>query len=95
METRRLLELVAVTACTSVALANTAPAATAGQPKPGRRPVPVLMHHVIAEPPTSAPFPDLYVSAELQAQVRWLEAAVTPRHANSAPDRTAARSRST
>jgi peptidoglycan/xylan/chitin deacetylase (PgdA/CDA1 family) len=76
MDTRRVLELVAATACTCVALANTAPAATAGQPKPDRRPVPVLMYHVIAEPPASAPFPDLYVRrVELQAQVRLLAAA--------------------
>jgi peptidoglycan/xylan/chitin deacetylase (PgdA/CDA1 family) len=34
------------------------------------------MYHVIADPPASAPFPDLYVSrADLQAQVRWLERA--------------------
>ena len=41
--------------------------------KPDRRAVPVLMYHVIDEPPRSAPFPGLYVSrAELRAQVRWL-----------------------
>lgn len=41
--------------------------------KPDRRAVPVLMYHVIGEPPRSAPFPDLYVSgSELQAQVRRL-----------------------
>ena len=35
--------------------------------------MPVLMYHVIGEPPRSAPFPDLYVSrAELRAQVRRL-----------------------
>ena len=39
-----------------------------------RRPVPILMYHVIGDPPASAPFPDLYVSrADLRAQVRWLE----------------------
>ena len=41
--------------------------------KPDRRAVPVLMYHVIGEPPRSAPFPDLYVSrSDLQAQVRRL-----------------------
>ncbi len=41
--------------------------------KPDRRAVPVLMYHVIGEPPRSAPFPDLYVSrSEFQAQVRRL-----------------------
>lgn len=42
-------------------------------PSPTRRAVPILMHHVIAEPPPSARFPDLYVPpTELRAQVRWL-----------------------
>ena len=44
--------------------------------RPNERPVPILMYHVIADPPASAPFPDLYVSrADLRAQVRWLERA--------------------
>lgn len=38
-----------------------------------RRPVPVLMYHVIDDPPRSAPYPDLYVSRkELAEQVRLL-----------------------
>lgn len=46
--------------------------ATATAAKVDRRPVPILMYHVIAKPPASAPFPDLYVPpAELRAQVRW------------------------
>ena len=77
MEKERLLGLVAATACASVALADGAAAARNEQrAKPDRRPVPVLMYHVIAEPPASAPFPDLYVTpSDLRAQVRWLEAA--------------------
>ena len=36
--------------------------------------VPVLMYHVIADPPPGAPWPQLYVSpAEFEAQVAWLE----------------------
>ena len=36
--------------------------------------VPVLMYHVIADPPSGAAWPHLYVSpAELEAQVDWLE----------------------
>ena len=59
--------------CASAGLGDVAAAAVT---KPDRRPVPILMYHVIAEPPASAPFPDLYVSpAELRAQVRWLAAA--------------------
>ena len=75
METRRLSGIVAATVCASVALAGVAPSgSTAGtHPKPDRRPVPILMYHVIDEPPRSAPFPGLYVSQnELDAQVRWL-----------------------
>jgi peptidoglycan/xylan/chitin deacetylase (PgdA/CDA1 family) len=73
METRRLLGLLAMAACTSAGFGDVAAAAVA---KPDRRPVPVLMYHVVADPPASATFPDLYVSpAELRAQVRWLAAA--------------------
>lgn len=36
--------------------------------------VPVLMYHVIADPPPQAPWPQLYVSpAEFETQVAWLE----------------------
>ena len=36
--------------------------------------VPVLLYHVIADPPAAAPWPQLYVSpAELETQVAWLE----------------------
>ena len=50
----------------------------ASQPAPAPaavvRSVPVLMYHVIADPPPGAPWPHLYVSPlELEAQVAWLE----------------------
>jgi peptidoglycan/xylan/chitin deacetylase (PgdA/CDA1 family) len=36
-------------------------------------PVPILMYHVIADPPAGAPYPQLYVSeSEFAAQMRWL-----------------------
>jgi peptidoglycan/xylan/chitin deacetylase (PgdA/CDA1 family) len=36
--------------------------------------VPVLMYHVVADPPARAPFPELYVSgADFDAQMAWLE----------------------
>jgi len=39
------------------------------------RPVPILMYHVIAPPPATAPYPDLYVKpAEFSAQMHWLSA---------------------
>ena len=77
MQTRRLpgLVLVVAAAVAGSGLVDLAAAGTGGapQPRPDRRSVPILMYHVIADPPASAPFPDLYVSrAELQVQVRWL-----------------------
>ncbi|HEY2259812.1 MAG TPA: polysaccharide deacetylase family protein [Solirubrobacteraceae bacterium] len=43
---------------------------------PGRATVPVLMYHVIAPPPSGAPFPGLYVPAdEFAAQMQALKAA--------------------
>jgi len=49
-------------------------------PKPVQRPkgphdapVPILMYHVLANPPANAPYPELYVRpADFAAQVRWL-----------------------
>jgi peptidoglycan/xylan/chitin deacetylase (PgdA/CDA1 family) len=39
------------------------------------RPVPILMYHVIAPPPASAPYPELYVKpADFRGQMRWLSA---------------------
>jgi peptidoglycan/xylan/chitin deacetylase (PgdA/CDA1 family) len=43
---------------------------------PGTQPVPILMYHVIAPAPTSAPFPGLYVTPEeFAAQMRSLKRA--------------------
>jgi peptidoglycan/xylan/chitin deacetylase (PgdA/CDA1 family) len=44
--------------------------------RPGNRPVPILMYHVIAPPPAGAPFPGLYVTpAEFSSQMRALKQA--------------------
>ncbi len=38
------------------------------------RAVPILMYHVIAQPPSGAPYPDLYVpQPEFAAQMQWLK----------------------
>src|SRR5262245_65563478 len=38
-----------------------------------KTPVPILMYHVIAEPPAGAPYPQLYVSeSDFAGQMRWL-----------------------
>jgi peptidoglycan/xylan/chitin deacetylase (PgdA/CDA1 family) len=43
---------------------------------PGTEPVPILMYHVIAPPPSGAPFPGLYVTPEeFAAQMRALQRA--------------------
>ena len=74
MSARLLVALGA--ACAVVSAVSTAPHAAGPQPAPDRRPVPILMYHAIADPPGSAPFPNLYVSRrELAAQVRMLAAA--------------------
>ena len=40
---------------------------------PSATPVPVLMYHVLGDPPPGAPFPQLYVSdADFAGQMRWL-----------------------
>jgi len=78
MEAKRLFGLGVVLLATgaSVVLVGHASAKAPTSGTPDRRAVPVLMYHVIADPPQSAPFPDLYVRrAELQAQVRLLAAA--------------------
>jgi peptidoglycan/xylan/chitin deacetylase (PgdA/CDA1 family) len=69
------------------AVATTAPATTTQpahesppheKPATGRPtddPIPILMYHVIADPPAGAPFPELYVSgAAFAGQVAWLAA---------------------
>ena len=44
--------------------------------RPGGKPVPILMYHVIAAPPPGAPFPGLYVApSEFAAQMQALKAA--------------------
>jgi peptidoglycan/xylan/chitin deacetylase (PgdA/CDA1 family) len=71
----------------SGAVATTAPATTpTATPRPRRRPspatgrptadpIPILMYHVIADPPAGAPFPELYVSGDAFAgQIAWLAA---------------------
>jgi peptidoglycan/xylan/chitin deacetylase (PgdA/CDA1 family) len=36
--------------------------------------VPILMYHVVSDPPASAPFPELYVSSrDFAGQMRWLD----------------------
>jgi peptidoglycan/xylan/chitin deacetylase (PgdA/CDA1 family) len=50
---------------------------SAGQSASGRAdaatPVPILMYHVVTDPPAGAPYPELFVSeADFVAQMRWL-----------------------
>jgi peptidoglycan/xylan/chitin deacetylase (PgdA/CDA1 family) len=47
-----------------------------GSGRPGQEPIPILMYHVIAEPPSGAPFPGLYVApGEFAEQMHALKGA--------------------
>ena len=55
------------------ALAFVSSGLSATDAKPSHTPVPILMYHVIADPPADAPYPDLYVSErDFASQMRWL-----------------------
>ena len=55
------------------ALAFVSSGLSATAAKPSRTPVPILMYHVIADPPNDAPYPDLYVTErDFAGQMRWL-----------------------
>jgi peptidoglycan/xylan/chitin deacetylase (PgdA/CDA1 family) len=55
--------------------ASTAVALGPGTGRPGTATVPILMYHVIAAPPSGAPFPELYVQpGEFAAQMQALKA---------------------
>jgi peptidoglycan/xylan/chitin deacetylase (PgdA/CDA1 family) len=76
MQTRHRIgvaTLMATVAAGAVLAAQQPAGATIARAKPDRRPVPVLMYHVIDDPPRSAPYPDLYVARrDFRAQVRRL-----------------------
>lgn len=56
------------------ALALPAPMARTAATSQRHAAVPILMYHVIARPPATAPYPDLYVpTPEFAAQMTWLQ----------------------
>lgn len=64
-------------ACATVVLAvGVARASGAGGPaRPNHQAVPILMYHLVSDPPAWAPFPELYVRpSDLRGQVHWLAA---------------------
>lgn len=67
---RRSTALLASILCA----AGTGTSAVGATERPhGDRAVPILMYHVIAKPPTGAPYPDLFVpQPEFAAQMQWL-----------------------
>ena len=66
--------LTAIAALVGVALCSGAHGATAVGRAAASNPIPILMYHVIGDPPNGAPFPELYVDEKtFQAQLRWLE----------------------
>ena len=55
---------------------QSAPTRSTSSGRPGRTAIPILMYHVIASPPPSAPFPGLYVAPEeFAAQMQALKTA--------------------
>ena len=69
MTTSRYTSAAAVLA--ALALVSSGLSATSA--KPSSTPVPILMYHVIADPPRDAPYPELYVSErDFAGQMRWL-----------------------
>ena len=55
------------------ALAFVSSGLSATDTKPSHTPVPILMYHVIADPPADAPYPQLYVSErDFAGQMQWL-----------------------
>jgi len=69
MTTSRITSAVAAL----VALAFVSSGHSASDRAASARPVPILMYHVIADPPADAPYPQLYVSErDFAGQIRWL-----------------------
>jgi len=62
------------TAVLAAVVATTAQSAELERDVAKRTPVPILMYHVIGDPPTNAPYPELYLAAtDFTGQMRWLE----------------------
>jgi peptidoglycan/xylan/chitin deacetylase (PgdA/CDA1 family) len=63
-------------AATHARQASAATSTNAHVGRPGTKPIPILMYHVIAAPPAGAPFPGLYVEpAEFTEQMQALKSA--------------------
>jgi peptidoglycan/xylan/chitin deacetylase (PgdA/CDA1 family) len=68
MTTSRITSAVAV--ITALAFVSSGQSAVGSR---SAKPVPILMYHVIADAPSGAPYPELYVSeSDFAAQMRWL-----------------------
>lgn len=73
MTVRRLCAaFVVIASAVLVGAATSRPAATLERTT--AQPVPILMYHVLAEPPAGVPYPDLFVRpADFTKEMRWLE----------------------
>lgn len=70
MTTSRFISAAALVAAFAVVSSGRSAAAEQAGPKTA---VPILMYHVIADPPAGAPYPQLYVSeTDFARQMRWL-----------------------
>lgn len=70
MTTSRIISTLAGSLLAASAFASASASAPAREVA---TPVPILMYHVIGDPPSGAPYPELYVSRrDFEAQTRWL-----------------------
>ena len=65
--------IVSTLAGSLLAASSFASASASAPAREEATPVPILMYHVIGDPPSGAPYPELYVSRpDFEAQMRWL-----------------------
>ncbi len=70
MTTSRFVSAAALVAALAVGWQGESAGAEQSQQ---RTPVPILMYHVVSDPPAGAPYPQLYVSeSDFAGQMRWL-----------------------
>ena len=70
MTTSRFFSAAAIVAAFAIAFSGRSAAADPAGPTTG---VPILMYHVIADPPARAPYPELYdTETDFARQMRWL-----------------------
>ncbi|HEX6700351.1 MAG TPA: polysaccharide deacetylase family protein [Gaiellaceae bacterium] len=73
LDARHGTHAAATTATTTTTTKRPKPRPPQRPKGPHNAPVPILMYHVLAEPPANAPFPELYVRpSDFAAEMNWL-----------------------